>query len=139
VCINCMRSPTRSKFNHPVIRSYATDESCIASSQVDNIALLKLINEKNNITWRSVIYCLPKGVLKFAINASMDTLPSFTKFTCGARCHRTNAHDVGTKEHSITSLITRDVVVVHLATQLHLKTYYGSYKIWSRQQPLCIL
>ena len=41
--------------------------------------LIKLIYEEiNNITWRSAIFSLPKGVMKFAINAGMDTLPSFT-------------------------------------------------------------
>ena len=31
-----------------------------------------------NLTWRSMIYSLPEGILKFAINASIDSLPSFT-------------------------------------------------------------
>ena len=39
----------------------------------------KLLNECNtNMTWRSMIYSLPKGVMKFAVNAAMDSLPSFT-------------------------------------------------------------
>ena len=39
----------------------------------------KMINECNmNVSWRSLIYSLPKGVMKFAVNAAMDSLPSFT-------------------------------------------------------------
>ena len=39
----------------------------------------KLLNECNmNLTWKSIMYSLPKGVLKFAINAAIDSLPSFT-------------------------------------------------------------
>ena len=32
--------------------------------------------EKSDITWKSIMYNLPRGVLKFAINASIDTLPT---------------------------------------------------------------
>lgn len=40
--------------------------------------LLKLIEaEQSDLTWRSCIYNLPHKVLKFAINASIDTLPTF--------------------------------------------------------------
>ena len=36
---------------------------------------LELLNlEKNNLTWRSISYNLPRNVLKFAVNASIDTL-----------------------------------------------------------------
>ena len=38
---------------------------------------LDLIHEeKNNITWQSIIYNLPKGILQFITNASIDTLPT---------------------------------------------------------------
>ena len=37
-----------------------------------------LIEQEENITWESIIYSLPKGVMKFVINAAMDTLPTFT-------------------------------------------------------------
>ena len=36
------------------------------------LELLKI--EKNHVTWRSLIYNLPRGVLQFAINAAIDTL-----------------------------------------------------------------
>ncbi len=38
---------------------------------------LELLNiEESHITWRSMIFNLPRGVLKFAVNASIDTLPT---------------------------------------------------------------
>jgi hypothetical protein len=39
-------------------------------------ALLQAENE--SITWKSYTWDLPHGVLKFAVNSSMDTLPTFT-------------------------------------------------------------
>ena len=39
----------------------------------------KLLHECNiNLTWKSIMYSLPESVLKFAINASIDSLPTFT-------------------------------------------------------------
>ena len=34
-------------------------------------------SEESDITWRSAIYSLPRRVLSFAINSSIDTLPTF--------------------------------------------------------------
>jgi hypothetical protein len=34
--------------------------------------------ENKSITWKSYVWDLPHGVLKFAVNSSMDTLPTFT-------------------------------------------------------------
>jgi hypothetical protein len=34
--------------------------------------------ESEGITWKSYMLNLPRGVLKFALNASIDTLPTFT-------------------------------------------------------------
>ena len=40
--------------------------------------LLKLAHsEESDLTWRIAIYSLPRRVLSFAINASIDTLPTF--------------------------------------------------------------
>ena len=39
-------------------------------------ALLQAENE--SITWKSYMWDLPRGVLKFAVNSSIDTLPTFT-------------------------------------------------------------
>ena len=40
--------------------------------------LLKLAySEESDLTWSSAIYSLPRRVLSFAINASIDTLPTF--------------------------------------------------------------
>ena len=43
--------------------------------QGDYIALL--MEEGNCITWKSYLWDLPQGVLKFAINAGLNTLPTF--------------------------------------------------------------
>jgi hypothetical protein len=48
--------------------------------------------ESEGITWKSDMWNLPCGVLKFALNASIDTLPTFTNLKrCGKRacvnCH----------------------------------------------------
>ena len=34
-------------------------------------------SEESDITWRSAIYSLPRRVLSFAIDSSIDTLPTF--------------------------------------------------------------
>ncbi len=38
------------------------------------LRLLEL--ENSSITWKSIAYNLPRGILKFAVNASIDTLPT---------------------------------------------------------------
>ena len=43
--------------------------------QGDYIALI--MEEGNCITWKSFLWDLPQGVLKFAINAGLNTLPTF--------------------------------------------------------------
>ena len=35
-----------------------------------------LIEEKENITWKSIIYNIPRGVLSFALNSTTNTLPT---------------------------------------------------------------
>jgi hypothetical protein len=36
-----------------------------------------LFETESNLTWKSIMYGLPQGVLKFAINAAIDSLPTF--------------------------------------------------------------
>jgi hypothetical protein len=43
-------------------------------NQGEMAKLLEVCNA--DISWKSIMFAVPKGVLKFAINASMDTLPS---------------------------------------------------------------
>ena len=43
--------------------------------QGDYLALI--MEEKNCITWKSYLWDIPQGVLKFAINAGINTLPTF--------------------------------------------------------------
>ena len=45
-----------------------------------------LILENENLTWKSIIYNLPKRVLSFVVNASIDSLPSYSNLhTWGKR------------------------------------------------------
>ena len=43
--------------------------------QGDYISLI--MEEKNCISWKSFIWDIPQGVLKFAMNAGLNTLPTF--------------------------------------------------------------
>ena len=59
-----------------------TDQSKAWLDHLKNLVaqgdLLKLAHsEESDLTWRSAIYSLPPRVLSFAINASIDTLPTF--------------------------------------------------------------
>jgi hypothetical protein len=49
---------------------------CGYTMQGNLFALLQAENE--SITWKSYVWDLPRGVLKFALNGSIDMLPSFT-------------------------------------------------------------
>jgi hypothetical protein len=49
---------------------------CGYTMQGNLFALLQV--ESEGITWKSYIWYLPRGVLKFALNANIDTLPIFT-------------------------------------------------------------
>jgi hypothetical protein len=50
------------------IRGYTMQENLFALAQA----------ESEGITWKSYMWNLPLGVLKFSLNASIDTLPTFT-------------------------------------------------------------
>jgi hypothetical protein len=57
------------------------DEACAAllseyTMKGNLFALLQAENE--SITWKSYMWNFPRGVLKFAVNNSIDTLPTFT-------------------------------------------------------------
>ena len=43
--------------------------------QGDYLALI--MEEENDITWKSFLWDIPQGVLKFAINAGINTLPTY--------------------------------------------------------------
>jgi hypothetical protein len=52
-------------------RGYAMQENLFALLQAEN----------ESITWKSYMWDLPPGVLKFAVNSSIDMLPTFTNFS----------------------------------------------------------
>ena len=94
--------------------------------------LLKLIEAENaDLTWKSIIYDLPRGVLSFAVRASIDFLPTFSNLkTWGKRCqtkcrfcgnqetlvHILNACSVSLKQGRFTW--RHDSILVHLLKTL---------------------
>jgi hypothetical protein len=56
-------------------------------------ALLQAKNE--SITWKSYMWDLPRGVLKFAVNSSIDTLPTFTNLRRWGKRASVNCHLYG--------------------------------------------
>jgi hypothetical protein len=48
--------------------------------------------ECEGITWKSYMWNLPRGVLNFALNASIDTLPTFTKLKRWGKRASVNCH-----------------------------------------------
>jgi hypothetical protein len=48
--------------------------------------------ESEGITWRSYMWNLLRGVLKFALNASIDTLPTFTNLKRWGKLVSVNCH-----------------------------------------------
>jgi hypothetical protein len=51
--------------------------------------------ESEGITWKSYMWNLPRGILKFALNASIDTLPTFTNLKRWGKCASVNCHLCG--------------------------------------------
>ena len=48
----------------------------ISSLLMQGDFLSLLIEENDNVTWKSFLWELPRGVAKFAVNASLNTLPT---------------------------------------------------------------
>jgi hypothetical protein len=61
--------------------------------QEDLFALLQA--ESEGITWKSYMWNLPRGVLKFALNASIDTLPTYTNLKRWRKRASVNCHLCG--------------------------------------------
>ena len=51
--------------------------------------------ESESITWKFYIWDLPHGVLKFALNGSIKTLPTFTNLRRGGKQALVNCHLCG--------------------------------------------
>ena len=61
--------------------------------------LLKLIEaEGADLTWRSIIFDLPRGVLSFAVRASIDYLPTFCNLKTWGKRNSTNCKFCGNQE-----------------------------------------
>jgi hypothetical protein len=61
--------------------------------QVNLFALLQAENE--SITWKSYMWDLHHGVLKFAVNSIIDTLPTFTNLKRWEKCASVNCQLCG--------------------------------------------
>jgi hypothetical protein len=51
--------------------------------------------ENKSITWKSYMWDLPRGVLKFAVNSSIDMLPTFTNLRRWGKCASVNCQLCG--------------------------------------------
>ena len=52
--------------------------------QGDYLALI--MEERDCVTWKSYLWDVPQGVLKFAINAGINTLPTFDNLKSRRKC-----------------------------------------------------
>ena len=60
---------------------------------------LKLIeSEQNDLTWRSIIYDMPRGVMSFAVRASIDYLPTFSNLSTWGKRTNTKCKMCNNKE-----------------------------------------
>jgi hypothetical protein len=70
--------------------------ACVSENimQENLFALLQAENE--SITWNLYMWDLPRAFLKFAVNSSIDTLPTFTNFRRWGSMLRSIASSLGT-------------------------------------------
>ena len=70
-----MKRPIKKKVKYNVAQEFHTMwHHHIKELVVQGRFLEILAMEESQISWRSIIYNLPRGILKFAVNASIDTL-----------------------------------------------------------------
>ena len=71
ICLNSVKSKVKKSINEEFHDTWINH---IKSLVVQGQFLELLAIEKSSITWRSHIFNLPRGILQFAVNASIDTL-----------------------------------------------------------------
>jgi hypothetical protein len=69
--------------------------ACIRGYTMQGNLFALLQAESQGITWKSYKWNLPRGVLKFALNASIDTLPTFTNLERWGKHASVNCHLCG--------------------------------------------
>ena len=69
-----MKSKVKSTLKSDASSYWKSLEPLIAQGDTAKL----LFETECNLTWRSIMYSLPEGVLKFAINAAIDSFPSFS-------------------------------------------------------------
>ncbi len=71
--IKSIKSKVKSSIQDDINKSW-NDHIKTLVVQGKFLQILKMENE--SVTWKSIAYNLPRGILKFAINSSIDTLPT---------------------------------------------------------------
>ena len=73
ITISSTKSAVKKSINEEIQSTWSQH---IKSLTVQGKYLDLLSMEKSDITWKSIMYNLPRGILRFAINACIDTLPT---------------------------------------------------------------
>jgi hypothetical protein len=90
--VSAIKREVRRVFQEEEDESWAARASEYAM-QGNLFALLQAENER--ITWKSYMWELPCGVLKFAVNSSINTLPTFTNLRRWGSVLRSISSSVG--------------------------------------------
>jgi hypothetical protein len=90
--VSAIRREVRRVFQEEEDEAWA---ACVSeyTRQGNLFALLQAENE--SITWNNYMWDLPRGVLKFAVNSSIDTLPTFTNLRRWGKCASVNCQLCG--------------------------------------------
>ncbi len=79
--------------------------------------LLKLIeSESSDLTWRSIIYNLPRGVLSFAVRSAIDFLPTFN-----------NLKTWGKRTNTACKLCSNKETLQHILNMCHTALNQGRF------------
>ena len=128
--------PNWPKFKQMVKDLITTDRATFWRNYIKPLVqqgnLLKLIEAENaDLTWKSIIYDLPRGVLSFAVRASIDFLPTFSNLKTWGKRSQTKCKFCGNQEtliHILNSCSVflnqgrftwrHDSILVHILKQL---------------------
>jgi hypothetical protein len=90
--VSAIRKEVRRVFCEEEADAWAAPVHCY-TIQGNLFALLQA--ESEGITWKSYMWNFPYGLLKFALNASIDTLPTFTNLKNWGKRASVNCHLCG--------------------------------------------
>jgi hypothetical protein len=72
------------------------DEACISEYTMQGNLFVLLQAENESLTWKSYMWDLPRGVLIFSVNSSIDMLPTFTNLRRWGKHASVNCQLMGT-------------------------------------------